>query len=46
VAVGGDHEPGGLVVVTVRYRSPTDVPIVGRFLPDVAFSERLAAQVE
>lgn len=40
VTVGGDPGPGGLVTVTVRYRSPTDVAVVGRFVGDVDLVER------
>lgn len=40
VSVTTDPGPGGYVSVTVRYRSPTDVPVVGRFVGDVAMSER------
>lgn len=43
VSVGGDTAPGGTVVVLVRYRSPTDVGLVGRFLADVTLTQRLAA---
>ncbi len=46
VAVSGDRDTGGVVTVTVTYRSPTRVPVVGRFLDDVTFSERLSARVE
>ena len=37
---------GRLVSVEVKYRSPTDVPMVGVVVGDVALSERLVAFVE
>lgn len=40
VSIGGSTEPGGYATVTVRYSSPTDVPLVGAFVGDVALSER------
>lgn len=40
VSVSGDPGSGGVVTVTVRYRSPTDVPVVGRFVGDVELIER------
>lgn len=46
VTMAGDVTPGGYVTVTVRYRSPTDVPVVGRFIPDVVVAERLVARRE
>lgn len=40
VSVTGDPGPGGYVTVTVRYRSPTDLPVVGGFVGDVVLRER------
>lgn len=37
---------GDLVQVTVRYRSPTDVPLVGRLLPDVTVEATAVMQHE
>ncbi len=36
----------GRVQVTVRYRSPTEVPLVGAFLPDVTVSGTATMRVE
>ena len=38
--------PSGQVVVTVRYRSGTDVPLIGRALPDVELSARATMRFE
>lgn len=46
VTVGGDRRPGGWAVVIVRYRDPTDVPLVGRLVPPVTLVERLVVRVE
>jgi Flp pilus assembly protein TadG len=37
---------GGLVRVTVHYRAPTDVPIVGRLVHDVSLTEAVTMAVE
>ena len=37
---------GSEVQATVRYRSPTDVPIVGRLLGDVALQARAVMRAE
>ena len=37
---------GEQVTVVVTYRSPTDVPLVGRLLGDVTFSERFVSRAE
>ncbi|MEL7156074.1 MAG: TadE/TadG family type IV pilus assembly protein, partial [Actinomycetota bacterium] len=37
---------GDRVTVAVRYRSPTDVPLVGALLPDVTFSSAVTMRVE
>ena len=36
----------GRVTVTVRYRSPTDVPLIGRALPDVELAGRATMRSE
>jgi Flp pilus assembly protein TadG len=41
VSLSGDAAPGGYVTVVVRYRAPTDVPLVGAFVGDVALTEHL-----
>jgi Flp pilus assembly protein TadG len=38
--------PGRLLAVTVRYRSPTRMPVVGRLLPDPLLSARAVMRVE
>lgn len=40
VSVAGGNTAGDEVTVTVTYRSPTDVPIVGAFVGDVDLEER------
>ena len=40
VALGGDRSPGGHVTVTVTYRSPTDLPLVGGFVDDVVLRQQ------
>lgn len=39
-------QPGGLARVTVRYRAPTDVPLVGVLLGDRTLSASVAMRVE
>lgn len=46
VDVTGPAGPHRTVKVTVRYRSPTAVPIVGRLLGDVALADELIAMAE
>ncbi|MBX3314462.1 MAG: pilus assembly protein [Actinobacteria bacterium] len=46
VVVGTRGPPGSLVPVTVRYRVPTDVALVGRLVGDVTVSATVAVQVE
>ena len=46
VDVTGPEGPDRIVKVTVRYRSPTAVPIVGRLLGDVALADELIAMAE
>ena len=38
--------PGGQVEVTVKYRSPTEVPLVGQLVPDLKLSSRAVMRVE
>lgn len=40
VVVTGGATPGSHLTVVVRYRAPTDVPVVGAFIGDVDLSER------
>ncbi|MEZ5321448.1 MAG: hypothetical protein R2698_05135 [Microthrixaceae bacterium] len=42
----GGGRPGELVTVTVHYRAPTDVAVVGRFAPDVDLVERFVVRRE
>jgi len=37
---------GDVVMVIVTYRSPTDVPIVGRLMGEVRFRERFVSRTE
>jgi hypothetical protein len=46
VDVGDRGRPGSRVVVTVRYRAPTDVPLVGALVGDVHLTARVAMRVE
>ena len=38
--------PGGVVEVTVRYRSPTGLPLIGPLLPDVRLEAKSTMRVE
>ena len=38
--------PPGRVTVTVRYRSPTDVPLIGQAIPDLTVSGRATMRFE
>ncbi len=42
----GRDGPGSRVTVTVRYRSPTDVPLVGRLLGDRTIEASVTMRVE
>ena len=42
VVVRGDHE----VTVVVTYRSATEVPLIGRLVDDVTFTERFVGRAE
>ncbi len=46
VVVGARPAPGRPVAVTVSYRSPTDLPLVGPLLPDPLLSARAVMRVE
>lgn len=46
VDVGRRGRPGSRVRVVVRYRSPTDVPLVGALLGDVVVGATAAMRVE
>jgi Flp pilus assembly protein TadG len=46
VRVGDRGPPGGTVTVEVRYRSPTDVPLVGALIGDVRLTSRATMRVE
>jgi hypothetical protein len=46
VAEAGGGDAGEIVRVTVCYRVPTDVPIVGRLVPDPVVSATVAMRVE
>jgi hypothetical protein len=35
-----------MVIVSVRYRSPTDVPLVGRLLPEIVVEAKAAMRDE
>lgn len=46
VSVTGSLAPGGRAQVTVTYVDPTDAPLIGRLVPSVTLSQRLAFVVE
>ena len=46
VDLAGSTDPGGRLTVTVHYRSPTAVPIVGPLLPDRVVSAEATMRVE
>jgi Flp pilus assembly protein TadG len=46
VETGRRPPPGGTVSVTVRYRAPTSVPLVGRFVGDVELDATASMRVE
>ena len=46
VSVSARGAPGSTLTVTVRYSSPTEVPLVGAFLPDVRLRAVAAIRVE
>ncbi len=46
VELGPQRARGQLVEVVVRYRSPTEVPIVGRFVDDVELRATAVVRLE
>ena len=46
VELSGSAEPGGRLTVTVRYRSPTTVPLVGQLLGDRTLTAGATMRVE
>ena len=46
VDLSGDTEPGGRLTVTVTYRSPTAVPLVGQLLGDRTLTAEATMRVE
>jgi hypothetical protein len=46
VDIGPRGRPGSPVTVTVGYRAPTDVPVVGRLVGDVGLVARASMRVE
>jgi Flp pilus assembly protein TadG len=46
VDLSGDTEPGGRLTVTVSYRSPTDVPLVGGLVGDRTLTAEATMRVE
>jgi Flp pilus assembly protein TadG len=46
VVTSGRAGPGSRVVVQVRYRSPTDVPLAGSLVGDVTLNARATMRVE
>jgi hypothetical protein len=46
VDLHGRRGPGSRVTATVRYRAPTDVPLAGALVPDVALTASAAMRVE
>ena len=46
VRLVGGRTTGEVLVVEVDYRSPTEVPVVGRFIADIGLAARAAALVE
>lgn len=46
VTVVRREAPGGRVEVAVRYRAPTQVPLVGHLVPDVSLSSKVIMRVE
>lgn len=46
VSVSGSASPGSDVTVTVTYRAPTEVPLVGELLDDVVLSDSVTMLAE
>ena len=46
VVLGPNRQPGDRLLVTVRYRSPTTVPVVGHLVGDVTLAAQVTVRVE
>jgi Flp pilus assembly protein TadG len=46
VALSGGRTKGDHITATVTYSAPTDIPIVGRMLPDVMLQAKVTMRVE
>lgn len=46
VAISGRGAPGSTLTVVIRYSAPTEVPLIGALLPDVALRAVAAMRVE
>lgn len=46
VSLSGETSRGGQTTATVRYRSPTNVPLVGVLVPDVMLEASVTMRVE
>jgi Flp pilus assembly protein TadG len=46
VELSGSTDPGARLTVTVRYRSPTDVPLVGQLVGDRTLTAEATMRVE
>jgi Flp pilus assembly protein TadG len=46
VSLGPQRAPGERLTVSVTYRAPTSVPLVGRLVGDVVLRDRLTIRVE
>ncbi len=46
VSLGPQRSPGDRLVVSVRYRAPTSVPVVGRLIGDIALASDVTVRVE
>jgi hypothetical protein len=46
VSAGERGGPGSTLTVTIHYSSPTDVPLIGAFLPDVGLRAVTSIRVE
>lgn len=46
VSLSGGGAPGDMVTTTVRYRSATDVPLVGALIDDITMTASVSMRVE
>lgn len=46
VELRGGTDPGDVVIVVVRYRCVTSIPLIGALVPDIDLTEELTAVVE